>query len=361
MEIVRGIIRKPLRVVIYGPEGIGKTTFASQFPAPLFIDTENSSESIDVARFKKPTSWTMLWEQVKTARSMIGEYQTLALDTADWAEILCKNHVCAKANLNGIEDFGYGKGYIYLAEEFGRLLNLLSDVRDAGMNIVVTAHAAMRKFEQPDEMGSYDRWELKLEKKTAPLLKEWADMMLFANYETFVVKENEKSAKGKAQGGRRVMYATHHPCWDAKNRQGLPDKMPFDYQQIAHCIPDMRNPISTVTGFSATEKADIGIPTSEQAMDQTINRVDFDTVKNEKPTVPFTINDSPADLEGVPGALADLMRVHGITVEQIQNVVASRGYYPATTPISNYDPDFVAGVLVGAWDQVFMMIKENEK
>lgn len=46
----------------------------------------------------------------------------------------------------------------------------------------ICAECMMRKFEQPDEMGAYDRWELKLQKKTAALVKEWADLLLFANY-----------------------------------------------------------------------------------------------------------------------------------------------------------------------------------
>ena len=89
-----------------------------------------------------------------------------------------------------------------------------------GVHVVLTAHAMMRKFEQPDEMGAYDRWELKLQKKTSALVKEWSDLLLFANYKTLSVATDEKGKKFKAQGGRRVIYTSHHPCWDAKNRLG---------------------------------------------------------------------------------------------------------------------------------------------
>ena len=78
-------------------------------------------------------------------------------------------------------------------------MNSLSELVDLGINIVLTAHAQIRKFEQPDEMGSYDRWELKLGKKTssqtAPLVKEWADMVLFANYKTVVMTADNKKKK----------------------------------------------------------------------------------------------------------------------------------------------------------------------
>ena len=100
----------------------------------------------------------MLIEQVKYVKNNPNICKTLVIDTADWAELLCIDDICARFKKGGIEEFGYGKGYVYLAEEFGRLLNLLEDLIETGINVVLTAHAQMRKFEQPDEMGAYDRW-----------------------------------------------------------------------------------------------------------------------------------------------------------------------------------------------------------
>lgn len=341
MEITRGVMQKPLRVVVYGPEGIGKTTFASCFPRPIFIDTENSTEFLDVPRFPRPTSWVMLMEELQEVWRRDGEFETVVIDTADWAEALCKAHICSKANVNGIEGFGYGKGYVYLAEEWGKLLNVLTELRDKkGLNVVITAHAALRKFEQPDEMGSYDRWELKLEKKTAPLVKEWADMMLFANYQTLVIKDGDgKNAKSKARGGKRVMYTSHHPCWDAKNRQGLPPELPFEYAAIASCV-------SRRTQTQTRDQSPVIYP--EDYSEQEV----LNSAASEPETIIY-----PDPGSKLPVALTDLMAHYSVTEEQIQKVVAARGYYPANTPISNYDPNFVSGVLVGAWDQVYKMIK----
>ncbi len=344
MEIIRGTIPGPQKVLIYGPEGIGKSYFASKFPRPVFIDTEGSTRHMDVARTPKPSSWTMLLQQVAYFKANPNEFDTLVIDTADWAEQLCKTHICAKANKDGIEDFGYGKGYTYLAEEFGRLLNLLQELIDAGMHIVLVAHATMRKFEQPDEMGAYDRWELKLEKKVYPLTKEWADLILFANYKTYVVKTDEKTAK--AQGGKRVMYTTHHPCWDAKNRCDLLDELSLDYDEIKHCI------ISRSGQPAAFPKPEP--PKSvEQQFEQIILQPEPPTAKPE-----------PADWtdisipKNIPKPLFDLMKEHRVMEADIQRAVASKGYYPADTPISKYDPGFVDGVLIGAWGQVHQIIKE---
>ena len=342
MEITRGIITKAQKVLLYGPEGIGKTTFASKFPNPVFIDTEGGSASLDVARLPKPTSWAMLLEEVAYIKQNPTLCKTLVIDTMDWAEALCVEAVCAKYQKKGIEDFGYGNGYVYTKEELGRLLNNLQEIIDLGINVVLTAHAQMRKFEQPDELGSYDRWELKLGKKTssqtAPLVKEWADMVLFANYETIVVTTDSK--KNKAQGSRRVMYTEHHACWDAKNRAGLAPKLPFDYAEIA----------AVIEGGTQTP-VQPPVQTSVQPVAQT-PEPKFEII--DEPAVQPELNVSPEHKK-----LADLMAANGVTVDEIRSIVAKRGYYPAGTPVENYDPAFVGGVLVGAWNQVFSAIQST--
>lgn len=366
MQITRGIIPGAQKCVIYGPEGIGKSTFAAQFPNPVFIDTEGSTKHMDVARTPKPSSWTMLLEQVRYFRDNPGQCSTLVIDTADWAEQLCVEHVCAKTNppKNGIEDFGYGKGYVYLAEEFGRLLNILTELIDRGIHVVLTAHAKMRKFDQPEELGSYDRWEMKLGKNTAPLLKEWADMVLFAKYKIHVVNVDDQGAqkgKNKAQGGQRVMMTSHNPSWDAKNRHGLPEELPFDYAKIAHCFTAS----ASATKYSVAELANEMLLTSHPTADQANPITPTPKTEEQKYTGSFPpssqdpIRARPPLDDGIPQALRDLMTKDMVTEQELQEAVAKRGYYPADTPIRNYDPTFIQGVLIGAWPQIFKFIEEN--
>lgn len=346
-EITSGIVPGAKKIVFYGPEGIGKSTFASKFPDPLFIDTEGSTKSLNVKRLQKPTSWSMLGEMVKWV-IQTRPCKTLVIDTADWAERLCIEVVCARYGKKGIEDFGYGNGYTYVFEEWGRFLNLLSDVAEiSNINVVLTAHAIIRKFEQPNEMGAYDRYELKLGKKTtaqtAPVTKEWADMVLFANYKTFSVAADDKGKKYKAQGGQRVMYTAHHPCWDAKNRYGLADELPLDYSYIAH-IFDNTEPISkeaSATSFTVENGNDM----------KTYEPETLDAVDEKK--IDEIINNN------IPLALKELMDRNNVTEDEIRKAVAKKGYYPESAPISNYDPAFIDGVLVAAWSQILNYI-ENE-
>ncbi len=240
IPITKGKVESAKKAVVYGPEGIGKSTLASRFPDPVFIDTEGSTKELDVARYPAPASWNDIITQVEDTAAE-APCKTLIIDTADWAEQLCIKAVCQKAGVGGVEDFGYGKGYVYVAEEFSKLLRACDKCIEAGINVVFTAHAIMRKFEQPDEMGAYDRWEMKLSKKVAPLLKEWADMVLFCNYKTDVITDQNTKSK-KATGGRRVMYTSHHPCWDAKNRYDLPDQMEMSFDGIAHLFTNTKQP-----------------------------------------------------------------------------------------------------------------------
>lgn len=371
VKISNGIVRKRQKVVIYGPEGIGKSTLAAQFPKPLFIDTEGSTGNLNVNRFEdKPTSWTMLTNYIEYVKQNPQVCETLVIDTMDWAERLCIEDILNTYGKKGIEDFGYGNGYVYVAEAIGRFLNTLQELIDKDIcNVVLNCHAQLKKFEQPDEAGSYDRYELKLGKKTssqtAPLVKEWADMILFCNYETYAVAADKDGKKFKAQGGQRVMYTTHHPCWDAKNRADLPPKIPLDYAQIAHVIEHT----------PAASPAPVPAPTpaiQEPAVNTAQVSAQPTQTQTQQTQQPPTSN-VQADLsdfeevsavnipDNIPKPLQDLMRTNNVSEEDIRFAVASKGYFPERMPIANYPPDFINGVLVGAWEQVYTMIKENKK
>lgn len=349
LKIIPGKLGGAMKVVVYGPEGIGKSTLAAKFPRPLFIDTEGSTRHMDVQRTERPTSWAMLLELVRCIKADPGLCSTLVIDTADWAEQLCITSICDSKRISGIEDMGYGKGYVYVAEEFGRLLNLLEEAVDNGIHVVLTAHAMMRKFEQPDEMGAYDRWELKLQKKTAALVKEWADLLLFANYKTLSVAVDDKGKKFKPQGGRRVMFTTHHPCWDAKNRLGLPEELPLEFAPLA--------PYFDAAAVSAptTAPAPAPAPPAEAAP----NPADTSPTAPEQPA-PQT--DNAQELKAKTStlkALQDLMEQGGVLDYEVKAAVAAKGYFPEDMPIEDYPDDFIKGVLIGAWRQVHEWIEKN--
>lgn len=323
LTVTRGKVPCWQRVVLYGTEGIGKSTLASEFPKPLFIDVEDSTQAMDVHRLPKPGSWAALLSMVSALKHDTMGYETLVLDTADWAEMLCIKHVCSKANMESIEDFGYGKGFVKLQEEFARLLEGLGELP---MHVVLTAHAQTKKFELPEETGAYDRWEMKLSKNVRPMVKEWATMILFCNYQIFLTKQSdEKNKVKKAGGGQRVMYTSHNPCWDAKNRENLPDVLPLEFKGIAHLFVP---PTAGVAPVVASAPA----------------------------PAPVVTTPSPA-AKGPREQLRECMAIDAITPEQLIAAIVAKGFFPAGTEFDKLPDDFINTALLPNWSKVVKSIK----
>lgn len=349
-DISQGPMLSATKLVIYAVEGIGKSTFASRFPNPLFIDTECSTNTMNVRRLPAPDSWQMLLQEVQYVRDTPGLCATLVIDTIDWSERLCIDEVCKTHQKSGIEDFGYGAGYTYVYEAFGKLLNLLSDVVERQINVVLVSHCMIRKFEQPDEAAAYDRYQLKLidtpKKSVANMVKEWADVVLFANYKTVVEKTD--SGKAKARGNKRVMYTQHHACWDAKNRWGLAAELPFDYQEIAPYI-------TQATCANPAPVQVVAQPEPQPQVDQAPTPVpEPQPAAQATPAAP-----SECDLPDFWAPALQLMQADGVTVDEIRKVAADHGHFTIDTPPENFPPDYINGFIVPSWQQILEVVKAN--
>ena len=353
LSIKSGRLSKPVKAVIYGLEGTGKSTLAAQTPNPLFLDTEGGTTYLDVNRIDQFTGWEGLLNTIEEVARDPSCCTTLVIDTADWAEQMAIKHICEKYKQTGLESFGFGKGYTYLAEEFARMLRACENVLASGRNVVIVAHARVRKQELPEEMGAFDHWELKLSRQCAPLLAEWPDLLLFVSYKTFV--SGTESGSKKASGGKRVMYATHHPCWDAKNRFGLPGEMPFDYAGIAPVIGDEKN-IRSITEPNEPIVVNSAEETPDKCKD--VSDAPAQAAVSEPAKPDGTVPDIPA---GIPQALRDLMQANNVTATDIQTAVSAKGYFPLGMEITDYPADFVNGCLIGAWDQLYQVILKERK
>lgn len=238
-SITRGTLERPMRVVLYGVEGIGKSTFGADAPSPIFLGAEDGTAHLDVARFPQPRTWADALEALRVLGAERHDYRTVVVDTVDWLEPLCWRAVCDAARKSDIEAFGYGKGYLAALEEWRRFVAALDALRAKGMHTVLLAHALVRPFRNP-EGEDYDRYTLKVNEKAAGLLREWADAVLFANFESFAQKQQLGRAKGV--GGARVLYTTHRPAADAKNRWSLPERLPMGWGSFSDAIAEAKGP-----------------------------------------------------------------------------------------------------------------------
>jgi hypothetical protein len=238
MKITKGKQTRAQRVVIYGVESVGKSTFAAKFPKPLFLDIEQGTSHLDVDRCDIAT-WKQLTDSLTECRA--SEYKTIVIDSADWAERLCIEDLLAATKKTSIEDFGYGKGWVMVAERMARMLSSVDALIEVGKNVVLIAHSKIHKFEAPDALAAYDRYELKLSKQCSPLLKEFADELWFLRFKTKV--STTDTGRGKGIGGKeRIILTTHSAAYDAKTRSGLAEELPLVWESVAHLFADIVAP-----------------------------------------------------------------------------------------------------------------------
>lgn len=231
-SITRDPLLAPPRTVVYGPHGVGKTTFGAQAPAPILLPFEDGVGRLDVARFPLIRSWAETQEALASLYTEAHDYATVLIDTLDWLEPLVWAETCVRNKWPDIEHPGFGKGYVAAAVVWREFFAGLSALRDErGMSVILLAHTEIKQFHDPSA-DPYDRYQIKLQKSAAALAQEWADCVLFANFKTYTQKSdsgfNKKTTRGVGVG-ERVLYTEERPAFYAKNRYALPPELPFSY------------------------------------------------------------------------------------------------------------------------------------
>lgn len=216
----------PQKVVVYGIPGVGKTTFASTWPKPILLRTEDGAGALDIPTFPQVAHSI---EDVRKAMNALLQgnhpFRTLIVDSLDWLEPIVWEEVCREGGKRNIEDFGYGKGYVRVDEKWQRIQAGMDKLRESKcMHIVCIAHASAETFDPPDA-DPYQRYSIKLHKRARALWTEWSEMLLFLNYKAKVVQA-EGAAKAKAYGsGERIIYTMERPAYQAKSRWPLPEEI----------------------------------------------------------------------------------------------------------------------------------------
>lgn len=257
LEIKSTLRESPIRAVIFGKDGVGKSTFCAAAPRAVFIAVENGLDNIDAQAVPMPEEWVDLIEYVQ-ALSNDERCGTIVIDSLDWAEQLCWRHVCAQGDDKGrkqknIESFGYGKGYVAALAEWRVLLNELTVARRNGKNVLLIAHAERKAVKNPTG-EDYDAWAIKLNAKAAGLIREWVDVVGFAELDVAIIEGKDKNDRAKGiSTGRRVLRTQPAAGYDAKTRFTLPDRVPLDWSTFDRLVKAGRPP--TVDELEATLKS----------------------------------------------------------------------------------------------------------
>jgi len=239
LKVSKGKRQKPRRMFVYGPPGVGKSTFASMAPGSLFIPLEDGVDNLDVSRLDKLESWD---EYESTLSQLIKEnhsFKWIVTDSADWLEKLIFADIVKTQGVKSVGDVAYGRGYEYALGYWQRITNAFDLLRDKGVGCIFIGHAETKRHEDP-ETESFDRFVPRLHKKSANHLVEWCDEVLFARFETRVrtVSGDFGQKQTKAVGeSRRVLRCDDKPTATAKNRLGLPAELPLEWSEFAKFLP----------------------------------------------------------------------------------------------------------------------------
>lgn len=252
--------RKMPRGIVYGPHGAGKNSLLSSLPSLVAIQTEDGFDAINEERRNNGLDEIPLFPIAKTFQDVMDaisvvydnpEFSNLAFDSLDHFEPLVWVETCRRNGFKSIELDGqgksmFGKGYVEAErvwEEFFEGLKALRD--DLGMGVWITAHAEIKRFDDP-EGDAFDTYRIKLHKRAAAKAQEWADQVWFLNYDVARSQVGEgfnKRTIGKG-AGTRVLYTEKRPAFDAKRRGNVAERIsvpkwpePFNWQAVEGAFP----------------------------------------------------------------------------------------------------------------------------
>lgn len=240
----------PHRILVYGMPGSGKTTFATCERPPaegeqsvprgtcVVIQTEDGLGNIPVAAFPLSRSYEDAIEAIKELATEEHQFTELVIDSMDWLDALIIEHVLKKNGWQTLADGGYGKGYDALEQEWRRFFRILDKLRvTKSMRIIMTAHAAVTKIEEPG-IEPYDSYAPKMSKKGKAVLMEYCDVMLFARQKIIITRnpgENQQKKIAIPEDGR-VLITQPSIGVIAKNRYNLPKEINLSWEDFSREI-----------------------------------------------------------------------------------------------------------------------------
>lgn len=255
MKINKGKRAAPRRVLLYGVAGVGKSTWASQAPTPLFLNIEDGLSDIDCDSTQPLRTFADVLDAINWLITNESEYKTVVVDSLDWVEKLIHKDIAIAAGKETIADIDFAKGYERAEPNWRLFLDFLSNLRSKGLAVILLAHSRIQKFVHP-ELGAYDRYVPDLyvnSKGEGPVntIMEWCDEILFADYKTYTRTEGKGiTAKQFGIGGtERYIRTKSSATCIAKNRLSMPDEIDMSFGTYAGYVKAARPTAGNIEGI----------------------------------------------------------------------------------------------------------------
>lgn len=232
MEIAPAKANAAPIVALYGPEGVGKTTLSSRFPRAVHLLLEDGLPmGIEVQALPRVPDLAGVMATLKWLYESEHQFQTLVIDTLDALEALILADVCRANRWQTIETPPYGKGWVAVDIEWRRILNALDRIRrKRGMAIVLTAHSSIERIDDP-RAPSYTSYQLRLHRRGRGLVMDACDLVGFLSTDLHILSEDRGFGQERARadgGSQRYLFVEARPAFAAKNRYGMPAKLPVN-------------------------------------------------------------------------------------------------------------------------------------
>lgn len=225
----------PWRILFHGADGVGKTSLAAQFPAPVFLYSQGDSglETLldsgrlqRVAHFPAIEDWEQLLDDLAQLADATHAYQTVVLDGLSGFERLCHERICARdfaGDWGELGFHGYQRGYEVAVVEWRRLIAALERLRvERQLQLVLLSASRVVPYRNPCG-ADYDRFCPDLHAKAWSVTQRWADVVGFLNFVPPAAAPR-RSARCPAAQPQLVRHLSVERSvgHDAKNRPGLP-------------------------------------------------------------------------------------------------------------------------------------------
>ena len=285
---------KPDRYLVYGIEGVGKSTLAAGAPSPIAMSPDSGARIKGLKFLPTPETWDEVFESL----SVLDEphpYKTLIIDPVNWLELLCFARVVGGPGARYDADTdsaiigwggGFSKGYKATVSHWRTFVSAIERHWARGMTVVFCAHSKVKGFNDPAAAG-WDRYQINMYEESAGVLKQWCDYVLFARHEAAGKLDDKKRVKGISTG-QRVMHTQWNAAWDAKSREKLPEEVPLSWTELQAAIKAAQDKVAE-------------LKTQVQAL---VERIGDSEVARKATRFVVDANDNPDRLAEIVNALA---------------------------------------------------------